>query len=63
MIPDSGSEQPAYMTNICLVCVRLLQDPASNYSNQEHPSKFDDGIHFLAWMVAVGRQTQFGSLS
>ena len=63
MILGSGSEQPAYLTNICLVCVRLLQDPASNYSNQAHPSKFDDCIHFWARMVAVGRQTQFGSFS
>jgi len=63
MILGSGSEQPTYLTNICLVYVQLLQDPVSNYSNLVHPSKFDDDIRFWPRMAAVGRQTQFGSFS
>ena len=63
MILDSGSEQPTYLTSRYQVYVQLLQDPASNYSNQACPSKFYDYIRVWIMMAAVGWQTQFGNLS
>ena len=63
MILDSGSEQPIYLTSRCQVYARLQQDPASNYSNLELPSKFDGVTHFLIMMAGEVQLTQSGSLS